>query len=182
MEQASTNSEGSTQRKHERWPHLPAAPWRYLGHTREVFQAVPGDPNCPIQPGASCDHCGTAIYETHRFCAADGRVFKVGSTCVSKMLAEQRTNSLAAAERAIKAQRREQARERAANKRAVDYETLTALLADETVRAALASKPHPLPFKASEGETLLDWAAWMHENGGGRAHANVIRVIREVAS
>ena len=54
----------TTDERHPDWPHLPAPPWRYLGMTVEKYQACPG---APIQPGASCDHCGTGIMDVHLF-------------------------------------------------------------------------------------------------------------------
>src|SRR5215831_9819973 len=63
---------------------LGKAPFRVVGYTREIYQAVPGDPNCPCQPGAACDYCMTAIVDTFWIRSSDGRRFKVGCDCVYK--------------------------------------------------------------------------------------------------
>lgn len=64
---------------------LGKAPFRVTGFGRFVFQAVPGDPNCPIQPGTSCDYCGTGIMDAAIVTSADGKKFKVGCDCVAKV-------------------------------------------------------------------------------------------------
>jgi radical SAM superfamily enzyme with C-terminal helix-hairpin-helix motif len=60
---------------------LGKAPYRYVGYERLVFQAVPGDPSCPIQAGGSCDYCANAIMNAYYFRSADGVEFKVGCDC-----------------------------------------------------------------------------------------------------
>lgn len=139
------------------FPHLPARPWRYIGMERRTYQAIPGDPNCPIQPGASCDHCGTGIYEVHTFEAVQTKErFVVGSTCVYKMAAQSRSRSLTAAELAIKEAKNSKSRAR----RDARLERLRAH-AQELVtgnRDRLASMPHPTAWCADKGETAADWA------------------------
>jgi len=56
-------------------------PYRVIGYADRVYQACQG---APIQPGASCEHCGTAIRHTYTIRAADGFTFVVGSDCVAK--------------------------------------------------------------------------------------------------
>lgn len=63
---------------------LGKAPFTVKGFGREVFQAIPGDPSCPIQPGTSCDYCGTGIMDVAYIESADGKRFKVGCDCVAK--------------------------------------------------------------------------------------------------
>lgn len=60
------------------------APYRFIGASREVYQAVPGDPGCPLQPAGSCDFCGQAIWDQVRFESADGKRFKVGHDCAAR--------------------------------------------------------------------------------------------------
>ena len=179
---------------HHRWPHLPAAPWKYTGRTREVYQAIPGAPDCPLQPGASCDHCGTGIYETHHFVGAEGAHFKVGSDCIRAMVKQAREDaaeaklppSLVAAERAVKASKNEAARARAAVRR----DKAAAERADAKARARellaarrdlARAKPHPLAWRAERGDTLADWAEWMLANGGGPACAQVLAALEALA-
>lgn len=63
---------------------LGKAPFRCIGFYVSKFQAIPGDPNCPIQPGSSCDYCSNAIMNVYQIRGADGREFKVGCDCVAK--------------------------------------------------------------------------------------------------
>lgn len=170
-------------KNHHRWAHLPAAPWKYTGAGREVYQAVPGDPNCPVQPGGCCDHCGTAIFECHYFTAKSGEHFKVGSTCVGKMLAQARADrespaSLQAAERAVKKARNAAAKLRNDAKAVAVKVELDALLADPKVCEALSSRPHPRDWAAAQGQTLLDCVSWMRENAGASGHRETLKLVR----
>ena len=63
---------------------LGVAPFRFVGMSRCVYQAIPGDPNCPIQPGTSCDFCGLGISNVCAIEDANGKRFKVGCDCVRK--------------------------------------------------------------------------------------------------
>ena len=40
---------------------LGPAPYAYLGSYVKTYQSIPGCPDCPIQPGSSCDYCGQGI-------------------------------------------------------------------------------------------------------------------------
>lgn len=64
---------------------LGKAPFQVRGFGREVYQAIPGDPSCPLQPGTSCDYCGTGIMDVAYIESADGKRFKVGCDCVAKV-------------------------------------------------------------------------------------------------
>lgn len=56
-------------------------PFHVAGFHVAKYQACHG---APVQPGASCDHCGTAIMNVYTIRAADGYTFKVGCDCVAK--------------------------------------------------------------------------------------------------
>lgn len=60
---------------------LGKAPFRCVGVVQKSYQA---SPDSPVQPGGSCDYCGTGIYFHCMIRSADGRTFKVGSDCVFK--------------------------------------------------------------------------------------------------
>lgn len=64
---------------------LGTGPFRCIGYERSVFQAVPGDPNCPIKPGSACDYCGQGIMHVYVIQGADKRTFKVGIDCVLRV-------------------------------------------------------------------------------------------------
>lgn len=67
---------------------LGMGPFRCTGSYESKFQAIPGDPSCPIQPGSSCDYCGTAIMNVFKIRSADKKEFKVGCDCVAKTYRE----------------------------------------------------------------------------------------------
>jgi len=145
------------------------APFRVVGHyVAEPYQAVPGDPNCPLLPGAACDVCGQAISGVFRIRSADGREFKVGEDCVLKASSDDR--NLRRDVNKVKTAARH-AREGA------KVEDVRGLLAREEVRAALAALPHPREWAAKQGRTLLDWAEWMMQNAGVRGKVEVGKVI-----
>jgi hypothetical protein len=62
--------------------HLGPAPYRFQGVTQNLF-TVAGCPEAS-KPGGTCDHCGTGILWEFHLTAADGRAFKVGSSCILK--------------------------------------------------------------------------------------------------
>jgi hypothetical protein len=142
---------------------LGKAPFRIVGAYVSKFQAVPGDPNCPIQPGTSCDYCGQGIMNVVRVRGADGKEFKVGYDCAGKVGDAGLKKALAPHLTKLK------------NTLADDRIAATrTALADEATRAKLAALPHPKGF---ESKTLLDWCEWMLRHSG---RAGSIRVCREV--
>lgn len=60
---------------------LGVGPFKVVGFEIMKFQACQG---APVQPGTSCDYCGTGIMNVYFIQSADGRKFKVGSDCVAK--------------------------------------------------------------------------------------------------
>ena len=60
---------------------LGAAPFRFIGMEEKTYQACHG---APVQPGSSCDYCGTAIRYVCWIKSSDGKQFKVGTDCVHK--------------------------------------------------------------------------------------------------
>ncbi len=62
--------------------HLGPAPYHFQGVTQNLF-TVAGCPEAS-KPGGTCDHCGTGILWEFHLVAADGRAFKVGSSCITK--------------------------------------------------------------------------------------------------
>lgn len=63
---------------------LGKAPFRCVGMYESKYQAIPGDPSCPIQPGSMCDYCANGIMNVFRIKSADGKEFKVGCDCVAR--------------------------------------------------------------------------------------------------
>lgn len=149
--------------------HGLSMPLRYKGcRAGKTYQAIPGDPSCPIQSAESCDACGQSIAEVHVFADATGRQFKTGCDCVYRYLPgsyHDRVRTASAKHNTTKRHAREASRIAAARD------------AFEAVRLVLASKPHPQAWRAAKGDTLADWCAWMLEHAG---NAGKIKAAREV--
>ncbi len=82
---------------------LGKAPFRVVGFSESKYQACPG---APIQPGSSCDYCGTGIMNVFLIKAACGKTFKVGCDCVAKV----NDPRLVADVKVIQKQRRDEAK------------------------------------------------------------------------
>lgn len=146
---------------------LGPAPYKFVGAVKKLFQAVPGDPDCPVKPGSCCDYCATAIVWEHWFRAADGREFKVGCDCFFR--AEHPKALVSEVERA---NRKIAAQERQKKAKAV-VASLDDQLADDGVRARLASIPHP----KIAGLSALDYATWIRERAGAAGRAKLAKFV-----
>jgi hypothetical protein len=168
---------------------LGRAPFRFIGTGVEIYQAIPGDPNCPIQPGTSCDYCGQGIRNVCYIKDVDGKRFKVGCDCVLKTgdrgIVDPVKRAVNRAKREAKAKR-----DRARISRC--RETITR----SDVRTAMAATAHPdadgccgapdqdgtwAPFSDLAAHSLLSWAEWMLEYAGTAGCIKVCRVVEKVA-
>lgn len=147
---------------------LGKAPYKFVGYSREIFQAVPGDPNCPIQPGTSCDFCATGIMDVFWFVSADGKRFKVGSDCVKKAGGSGLVRAIAPEIR-----RQQHGRD--------DARIQAAISAIDSVRERLATQPHPYKFMADRGHTALSFVEFNLKNAGRAGKIKAARLI-EAAS
>lgn len=123
------------------------------------------------KPGGTCAYCGTYIVNMFQIKSADGRCFHVGCDCVNKT--GDRKLMLSCKQAVLRAGR--QKRAALAERKAGE---LAAMLANESVRAKLANKPHPKPYMAAKGETLLAWADWMAKHAGAAGRAKVLKAIK----
>lgn len=139
-----------TQTKTHVFAHLGPAPYRYKGVTKNIF-SIPGCPEA-TKPGGSCDHCGTGISLEFHFTAANGRKFKVGSSCVDKAGDAGLKRDIA---QDVRDHQRELREARNAKKRTAN----AALVAERwpSVRPMFAAQPHPNSYYASQGKTLADY-------------------------
>lgn len=144
---------------------LGKAPFKFVGAETKTYQACPG---APIQPGGSCDYCGTAITIHCHVVSADGKRFKVGSDCIAKVGDAGLKRAVDQVKKAAK-KAREQAR----------IAEGAGMLWDPELREKLEAQPHPNGFK---GKTLLDWANWMLDHAGTRGKLQVARTIEAFAS
>lgn len=144
---------------------LGKAPFRFSGCEKLVFQACPG---APIQPGGSCDYCGTAISQAFWLTSADGRRFKVGCDCIYKA-------GDAGLKKVVDAEKKKRAKARTAERIAEG----AGMLSDPELRERLEREPHPNGFK---GKNLLDWCNWMLDHAGNKGKLSVARTIEAFAS
>lgn len=75
---------------------LGKAPFRFIGMEHRTHRACPG---APLQPGGSCDYCGTGISYFCWIDDAQGKRFKVGSDCVRKTGDQKLKEDIAQAKR-----------------------------------------------------------------------------------
>lgn len=155
---------------------LGKAPFRFIGASREVYQAIPGDPSCPIQPAGSCDYCGQGIFVQCRIRSSDGRTFKVGVDCCEKTGDEGLRRRAASVKRAHE-------REARKGREARKLGELTELLARDDVRDILRAAPHPRGFvdrATGEPLTLLDQAEWTMKHAGTAGRVKLLAEVRAI--
>ena len=120
--------------------------------------------------GGICDYCGMAIMNNYVIQSADGRYSVVGSSCIEKHGSEGLRKAIAPAKRKAQTQRRH---DREAKKVAQARQWLT----DPEIQDRLSAEPHPLEWRAQQGDTRLEWCHWMLNHGGMQASAKVYTYI-----
>jgi len=135
---------------------LGIAPFHFVRFFESKYCACPG---APVQPGTSCDYCGTGIMNVFVIEDSNGKSAKVGCECIKK------TGDVGL----IDVVKREVARQRAQAKyakRLVIFEVVRGLLNRSDIQEKLAAQPHPNSYYAGQGKTRLDWAEWMRVYAG----------------
>jgi hypothetical protein len=112
-----------------------------------------------VQPGTSCDYCGTAITNVFHIKSADGKAFKVGCDCVEK-------TGDAGLRRKVDEAAKKHARDLRHDREAEKLAIVKAALQDPDLREKLIREPHPLAWAAAKGMTMLDSAEWMWSHAG----------------
>ena len=148
---------------------LGKAPFTVKEYARETWKAAP---DAPDQVGNSCRYCWTGIKDVFYIESADGKVFPVGSTCVNKTGDRGLINT-------VKRQMNQLKAEKAYKRNTERIANAVVELEDPELRKSLASHPHPLEWRASKGDTLLDWAEWMLANAGMSGKMQVVRVVNK---
>lgn len=151
---------------------LGKAPFRYVG---AVDQNPRGDGTIVIgehmgvkietKAGGTCDYCGMAIINMYKVRSADGHTFRVGCDCLKKVDIINPSTLKADVKKAKDAK----ADQRIASAKA--------MLATESVRAALASKPHPALWAQSKGLTMLDQVEWLLAHAGRSGKTDAAKII-----
>ena len=147
---------------------LGKAPFRFVGAYVSKFQAVPGDPSCPIQPGTSCDYCAAGIMTVCVIRSSDGREFKVGCDCVLKV----GDKGLARKVSAEVAKRRTESAHARADKRIAEAVAELPAVADK-----LRAQPHRNAWQAENGLTMLDCVEWLLANAGRKGKLEAAKIV-----
>lgn len=143
---------------------LGKAPFRFVSCEEKTYQACPG---APVQPGGSCDYCGTGIRFLFWCKSADGKRFKVGCDCIRKVSDGAVTKLLKDAERAERKLKKDAKRAKLADR-------LTAVRAKLDANPTLfTDRPHP----AIVGKTGRDYIEWMLRNAGDAGRARVAKMV-----
>ena len=149
---------------------LGKAPFYFTGTvTEKTYCACQG---APVQPGSTCDFCGTCIRYEFWVRSSDGNVFKVGCDCIHKTDDRGLIQQISAAERKLRDKKNAAAKARKQERREVRIAAAKDML--PAVRGTLASQPHPNRFYADQGKTLLDYVNWCLDNRAGEKAAIII--------
>lgn len=151
---------------------LGLAPFRCVGWNRMTFQATP---DSPVQPGGTCDFCGTAIIYAALIQSRDGKQFKVGCDCVSKTGDEGLIEGYKTTPEYRKHQW-ELSRAKALRVR----QELEGLLKDEAIQAKLRAMEHPSAWRREKGDTKLEHLQYCLLNGGDASRWDALKFIKKI--
>ena len=127
----------------------------------------------PGQPVGSCAFCGTGIAECCVIRDAKGKTFIVGNICVYKTGDVGLVNKTKREVNRLKAERR--------HEREVErIKACREALEEEGIQEALNAQPHPMEWRAENGEKLLSWALWMMDNAGNSGRIRVCRIVEKI--
>ncbi len=160
---------------------LGKAPFRFLGVEHKTYQACA---DAPVQPGGSCDYCGTGLYDLFHVKGADGKRFVVGCDCALKIERKATTGltyEQAKVFNAIKAAARKCANKKRHAREAVQLAELATLMADEAVRAALSAVPSSSERGRAKGETALNDCEWMIRISGVTGKLKTLKTVKAIA-
>ncbi len=156
---------------------LGAPPYRFLGAEHVTYQAVKGDPNCPVQPGGSCDFCGLGIYDQYHFRSSNGKTFKVGCDCALKAL---KTAKDFPSQKLVDRERRKLERNKRHAREELKIEALLAQWNQPEVQAWAKSTPSPNPWRAKEGDTYFDYVEYaVSVSGNSGKLRNLLAALNE---
>lgn len=154
---------------------LGIAPFRFVGAEERrgpiswTENGITLTAGAPGQPMGTCSYCGQGIAVCCFVEDAKGSRFMVGSDCIRKVYSTG-TRVRSDLERQIRSMKVAAESERiAAVRERVSF--------DNDLRDSLAAKPSPNEYRASKGETMLDWADWMLKNAGHTGRMDVTRYV-----
>lgn len=151
---------------------LGKAPFRYVGMGVKTYQACQG---APIQPGGTCDYCGTGIMYCYGIKSADGKHSVVGCDCIAKVGDE----GLIRAYKNSPEYRKMQSDKRHAKDVEVTAE-LKALM--EARKEQWSKEAHPYGFvdrKTGIPMTMLDYQLFKFNSCGASGRASMLRLLKK---
>lgn len=146
---------------------LGRAPFRFIGMTREVYQACA---DAPMQPGAACEYCGQGIMYVCMIEDATGRKFKVGSDCVEKTYGHG-----SSIQNKAEQDRKRLEAEAKARRLAERVERAKAILIEHP--RLLTDEPHPYAASNQSHWTLRDRVEWLFANAGARGRTQACQIV-----
>lgn len=148
---------------------LGKAPFRYIGiehqdisHGERVIGSS-GGIAITTKPGGTCDFCGAYIVNMFKVESADGNRFHVGCDCIRKV-------GDAGLKKAIDRDVNQMKRDR-------DLARIAEAKAALPKAYSLCGKPHPNEYRASLGETLMQYVGWLLDNGGMSGRLRAARMV-----
>lgn len=150
---------------------LGRAPYKLVEFGRRAYCAAPG---APVQPGASCDYCGTAIFETFVLESADGKKFKVGNDCIRRAGDAGLMN---VTKRILNKARTEARHQREEERISAAKQAMTI----PGVITALKLTPHPYQWARDAGKTGFDFVVWMMTNAGNKGKIAAAKMVERAA-
>lgn len=153
---------------------LGLAPFKFSHYRELLFKAAPGE---PVKAGGSCQYCHMSVRHAYYIRSADGKLFYVGSECVTKTGDKGMVD-------VVKREANRQKRAAALVRETVRIKKAVARLDDTTVQDALNGTPHPNGFTDRETGrelTALDWVNWMLANSGHSGKLRIARYLEKVA-
>lgn len=146
---------------------LGQAPYHYLGCEKAIYVACPG---APMQPGATCQYCGTGIMYKFWLQSADGKRFFVGSDCIIKSGDLGLKNVIDADVKRLQKEVRD-----SRNQSLVEtFEAFLKVNPDFWTRDV---RPHPVYFYAKQGKTMGDYRKFCYEHSGLSSKATIARQL-----
>lgn len=149
---------------------LGIAPFRLIRVEMRRFKACP---ECPSQPGSSCDYCGEGIVETCIIQDVNGKTFKVGNVCVGKTGDRGLINPIKVE---LARLRRDESHKRDDERIA---KAQASLVVDEALRATLSAQPHPNSYRAEKGDTLLDSVNFLISFAGRKGKVDAAKIVEK---
>lgn len=154
---------------------LGRAPFRCIGFFESKYQAIPGDPSCPIQPGSMCDYCSAGIMNVFRIKSADGKEFKVGCDCVAKTYDACAKTELEREARRLRDEVNQHKREHVNRRK--DERIAAAKAKLEANRGALSERTITT---RSRVRPALEYLDWMFKNSGRTGKSKAARQLDEL--